>query len=339
MAAIQNNISGPVIIGYFKNEALNKKIILIGDIHGDKEGKCEINDISITDYIDQLAKQNLEENYNLFVEIPIPIKSQLQQGSIETGITPMGGDFLGDLLNYSYKNYKKIPNLNIHFIDVRVDLNKPFIDSVVNTYRNKVMALVELLSNVESFKKPINYLDIFNTFAEEYTSYIYASLMIISDKKKLEGLEKFSSDLLLKETQKLEENNSQVYITMSKIVIDYIRKYLDIVLSDRYIDNMGDINELYLDGIRASAIITDFYTLARIFKSNEYINNIIYVGRAHYDSIRQILVELGFNLVNEINADEHEHRCIKGAIEFEKFFEDPYLKPQREYPTLPPSKD
>lgn len=33
------NLSGPVVIGYFSNKS-GKKIIFIGDIHGEKNGSC-----------------------------------------------------------------------------------------------------------------------------------------------------------------------------------------------------------------------------------------------------------------------------------------------------------
>lgn len=83
MATTQYAISGPTIYGYFENDKLNKKIILMGDLHYGKEGSCIIGGISIVDYIDQVAKENPNEKYNLFVEARIPPKLQLQEGRIK----------------------------------------------------------------------------------------------------------------------------------------------------------------------------------------------------------------------------------------------------------------
>lgn len=70
-------------------------------------------------------------------------------------------------------------------------------------------------------------------------------------------------------------------------------------------------------------MISDFYTLARILKSDEYVNNIIYVGQFHYNNMKDILLESGFDLVKEILSDEHASRCTAGVIGFDEFFRDP----------------
>ena len=298
---------------------------LMGDFNYGKGGDCKVGGISIVDYIDRVVKENPNEKYNLFVEARIPPKLQLQEGRIKKKLKYRLSkeSYIQDLVNYSYKNYKKIPNMNIHFVDIRIDENKPMINNAIESYNRKVGMLLNILEKVE--KSEVDYLDIFKVFAEDYIKYLLASYAIIINNEKNDRYEHYSSDLLLKEIVKLRQVNPEAYETIKERVKEHIILFL------RNVDLTNEITfdqlvDLFRSGVDINAMISDFYTLARILKSDEYVNNIIYVGQFHYHNMKGILFELGFNLVKEILSDEHAARCTAGVIGFDEFFRDPYIK-------------
>lgn len=95
--------------------------------------------------------------------------------------------------------------MNIHFVDTRIDENKPMINDAVDSYNRKVGKLLNILEKVDSSQ--VDYLNIFRVFAEDYIKYLIASYAIIMTNEKNDRYERYSSDLLLKEIIKLKQVN------------------------------------------------------------------------------------------------------------------------------------
>lgn len=212
-------------------------------------------------------------------------------------------------------------------------MNKQYIRETVQKYR-LFQKVIDLLYTIESFNKTVDLFEIFWDFTKEYNTLVLSILTIIRDRKfnSITGI--FNSELLLKEVNKLYEYNQEYYGKISEILISKIEEYGDIVFSNRELivkENESNFNEkldmiryLYEKEIFATSIMSDMYLLSRMLKSDIYINCIVYVGKAHYFTIKECLLSMGFELKNELFGDENNFRCIKNIIPFDEFFKNKY---------------
>lgn len=333
----ENNldISGPNMIGYFTNTLNNKKIILMGDIHASKSGSCINNNETITTYIDSMRK-NTKVTIDLFLETLIQEKTKLKSLKLAE-LSVKTTDYFRELINYSHINYKKYNNLRIHFTDIRSDLNKIYILLATEKFRTGY-DLIDLLKLSTSLKDDNDLLKIYDKYSQEYDNFIFATFKLITRRTVIKGLEQYSSDLLLKEINKLYDYNKEYYNRIAKIIASIITDYLDVQFSknrkisvDKENSKMLEeklklLEDLYIKGIKAGAVINDMYVLCRILKSTEFNNCIFYGGTEHYKVIKQCLLATDFVLKKEIIATEPNIRCVKNIIPFEKFFLNKLIK-------------
>ena len=108
---------------------------------------------------------------------------------------------------------------------------------------------------------------------------------------------------------------------MVEILKSNIKNFLDIYFETNENYNIDQVDEMYMLGIVAGASVTDFYTVARIMKSDQYNKCIIYGGLAHYSIIKLYLESVGFECINEISSTESEFRCVKDVQDFNSFFD------------------
>lgn len=309
------DISGPTKIGYFFSDKFNKKIIIISDIHGDLEGSCENSAPSITRYIESI---NTNYPIDIFIETEIPHHHFLSKPSnkylklLKTSI-PHNKDFITELVNFSFENYKSNPNKRFHFVDVRYDIFGK--QSFINIYK-----LIEMIRNNIVQVENDNLSKVIHELITDYVASLFQIMQWIINPN-FDNMEQIIPYYFYKEFELLYKSNHEILNLMVKILYKYIDDFLKLYLESLEYSNIYLINQMYTLGQIAGASITDFYTIARIMKSNEYNKCIIYGGAAHYSILKSYLESIGFECLQEIFSDESDFRCVKNVMNFDIFFE------------------
>ncbi len=311
------NISGPTRIGYFFNKEYNKKIIIIGDIHGNKNGSCidEPNE-SIFKY---LKKLEIFKPIDIFVESDIPSKKILDEKNPEylklaKNLIAKDKDYISEIIHLAYTEYMLNDKKRYHFIDIRYNI-KGF---------ERFYSFDTIIYFINFEKIIIDKNNLSNLFEEFMNQYVFSLCNII---RFIENPDFDSETNMLivpeffyKEYKKLFTNNKESLNKIITILTNYIKAFLDI-----YFDLSGDldinlIKDIYHLGITAGAAVTDFYTISRIMKSKEFNDCVIYGGLAHYFILQSYLDALGFELKHEFTSEEENFRCVKNVIDFNDFF-------------------
>lgn len=277
-------VDGPNKINYYSYK--NKKIIVIGDIHGDYNGKCDDNNINIIEYL-----KKIKSNVDIFIEERIP-NNKLLNNKINNI------DYMSEIINYGKLEYKKNKNKRFHFTDVRYDLNGH-----------------ELFRGFNILQKYINknLINIFDEFINNYVNQIYEIFLFIKDNNIKNNIPYYFH----KEYIKLKKNNNNIFNKLNPILFNYIDKFIGNYVN---IKNDSEINNIYKLGMNAGAAIADFYTISRIMKSNEYNNCILYVGVAHLDIIHDYLININFKNDYNLSSNINNFRCIDNLIDFDEYF-------------------
>jgi hypothetical protein len=326
-------ISGPNIVGYFNNEG--RKIIMMGDLHGNRMGECGGKTLSIKDYLIKFIKKVSKgtEEYDLFIEWDVPRKAELIKEKLEP---IFGDDFLIDVINYMRANYKKIKNVRMHFTDIRSDPDIPELYCNMNTYYYYFFESLKLLHHSEKFKTDINLNDIYDLMCKSQESFVWATFSfmkdILEDKKDIRksNYHPFLSQRLMKEIIKFGKHDTHNMKIMLGYVLEILQNYLsgaNWLYKNKLIIEKGEdpdkktnmLYALYNDGIDAGCAIADTYVISRIMKSNKYKNCILYVGKTHYGILKNLLPKLGFNQTLEVSASKEKFRCTK-IFDFHDFF-------------------
>jgi hypothetical protein len=93
-----------------------------------------------------------------------------------------------------------------------------------------------------------------------------------------------------------------------KIVIDDVMKLLNIVIKEGWSIGVVKLLSKYVATLLMEYM--DIYLLARIFKSREYNNIIIYVGDAHAEYYREFLARMGLPVYKETRSSDDYVTCI-----------------------------
>lgn len=287
------SLVGPSKIGYFVSKKYNKKIIILGDIHGSKDG--DHDGTNIVDYIDSLSSTNyaidifVETNIPNFLSNPTDKKFTFLKNNIITS-----NDFISDLTALAFDSYKQQVNKRYHFTDVRNDIYGH--ESFVNAFN--VIMIIRNCNVVQNLLAP------------------YASSLL----KILKWVQQPSNETpfyFLKEGLLLSTKNPIVFQSMTQRLEKYIDNFLKLFF--KTLENNVDC--MYNLGQIAGASITDFYTLARIMKSNEYENCIVYTGLEHYSILKSYLHDVDFVCIDEISSTISNERTVKNALDFLDFFQ------------------
>jgi hypothetical protein len=182
-----------------------------------------------------------------------------------------------------------------------------------------------LTENVGSLRKNIDFGELLQNTSLPIL--LIAVIQTLDDNLKPE-LEGFVHPNLSKDLMKLKQKNKKVFDILSDTFKDIVDEFMSDALNELNINNsnlrdLRKINKVYYNGIKALAATQELYTLARIFKSTEYKNNIIYVGQAHLPFIIEVLKKLNYNIFYEDISNNYDEnlRCVK-ALDFVKFFQD-----------------
>lgn len=316
------NLSGPTSIDYYINPTINKRIIVLGDIHNSMEGVCDVdaNTMDIVDYFEELIKTDI--NLDFFIEKDIPDKYQLYYGlKIDKLMGDYSIDFMKKVWKFSFNNYKKNPTKKLHFTDNR---NKLLGHETFMSFGT----IFELLQKINSFNEDINLKDFFYEYNKVLIEnlFIFGKLLRKIQLLKLEDIiieepdEKYLPENLIKEIKK---STPAVLNKVSSVIKKYYEGFFDMLFDESLVINLTNLRYLdilYSRGQLLEAVVSDLYTILRIMKDDDIQNCILYVGQAHGQIMHDYLTELGFNLVRHNVSEETQYRCIKNIIPFHSFF-------------------
>jgi hypothetical protein len=294
-------LSGPVSAIYYKSANSNKKVIVLGDIHGTRDGRCRDTSNNITDYINNLSTVGID----LFVEKERNIKRE-SYSHID--------DYMTDLFKLSETEHS-----NIRFHDTDIRGNGLYIGKVQSDYENNIN-LVQFFSSIdkpqfidsdqysETIRAPI-FSDLFSALFENFEVINQIADESYDTDKEYNMLSKN----LIKEFKQLDK-------VMQKKLRDVYKTFFE-NFADRVFGQITkqNIGEIYQSGQLAGAAFTDLYLVSRMLKNTEYVNNIFYVGRHHQQTIDAYLVAVGFNIFKSIQSDAYEVQCIQ-LYDFDLFF-------------------
>lgn len=322
-------INGPVAISYLENQELGKKIIILGDIHINKDGICDD-----TQDIDKYLKEiTTEKPIDIFIEIYYEENFQYSLNKLNLE-KPTQNTYMNVMQQFMINEYKKNINKRIHYTDIRKDIGADSLDFF--------SLLIDSIEN-GSVNLNLGEPNLVNDFIFNVLQKMTFSLMSISDyikflEGKIESISRMPPYKFFKEINKLYDKHQQKTIDLFEKTIRKIENYLMYffvfftreklderheLLRLRFKLNTDTMLELLRLGQYATAAVTDLYTVARILKNDEYNNNIIYVGYAHYIYIKDLLESIGFQLIKEIDNEKNRTenlRCIQNIIEFDEFF-------------------
>jgi hypothetical protein len=317
------NLSGPTNVNYYFNGFNKKKIIVIGDLHYDKNFICDDkNDtLDIDKYFEYLLDDSTNIKVDFFIEDSIPDKDDLINGNLDFYPDDDETDYLSRVRNILKKNYKKNENKKIHFTDIRDKIYN--MDTFVSFSH---LLESEFLENIIEVKQNYNFLKILQS---------YSSDLIINLNIFLENAEKIFKDdnhvfadssyqfrFLFKEMDRF--TNKNILKILLNITIYHINQFLSEIdeknfasFSKKNIERIGNIFDL---GMRAVSYINDLYTVLRIIKNDDITNSIIYTGQKHTYCINEYLSKIGFGIVEQTISTADEIRCVKNVFKFEDFF-------------------
>lgn len=336
------NLSGPVSIIYYKNEALNKKIITLGDVHSGKENLCDPHEIFITDYLNNIIS---DKPIDIFVESWKPLQNFLIEDERYRDLFKPNKkfeeieDFLKDVRRLALSEYKKNANKRFHFVDIRDQLSgwitlynlEPFFKYVNNSVIKIDSSMYERVIS-ELFQKLINVIFAFFEFLKG------ENVEAIEKYKEIFPIDSanFIPYSFQKELTKLENKNHILAGKIKKVLEQKLNKFLEF-----YFETFVDIEHVEHEHERDNEIIqknndlenrlkditaqiSDFYMIARIMKNDDITDCILYVGEAHQQFIKEYLLALNFDIVesqyNDYDADYKISRCLNNITDFNEFF-------------------
>jgi hypothetical protein len=319
-------LSGPNKMLKMYNKNSNQTIYLFGEYHG-YENECEENKNNMTfnmvEYFSTIFER-AKQKIDFYLEAPLVFllseKRQKDYYEAKTNIINFYGyKKVGTLVNLrdSFKNcfnpgtrhsciYK---NIRFHYTDLRplyvlenIGREITFIktDEEWNKFKNLYSDEIKEMSLVKN--------------CETYFLYLYNKIKNNNSIRKQLQKSGISSELFTKLTIKSCEkfDNYKYVMKFYEILVSDLlpRKYLEIHPNKDYIDIEQDLSDIIQNQL---SIIHDIYTVLRMIKKMDgvYQKNIIfYGGLAHYYTIKEMLLELEFSIINEISSNERK-RCLK----------------------------
>lgn len=313
------NLSGPVQIDYYKNTKLNKKIIIISDIHDNMEGICveSPNTFNIINYIDNLFKTDIE--INLFIEHDKSTKYLLKYNKVnKNNLLDKETNFMAAIINFGILNYKNNPTKKIYFTDIRNKLVGR--ESFFNFYK-----VYELFLNITQFKNSINLLDYYITYNNTHISTLLKIYIELQNKLFNNDYEMLNNILYPEYIVKIiNKSDKNILNKLLPIVIKYFKDYLDKLFENPieiFLNNSNLLLEIYKYGQLTEAALNNLCTILKILMKDNIKNSILYVGFAHSKIINNYLKSMNFELILSIKSNnELLPKCINDTIPFDIFF-------------------
>ena len=303
------HLSGPVSAQYLSNGS--KKIVLLGDHHGNFEGACGEGDNSVRvdkHLQDAFASGSME--FNLILEDSADwLKAEYNLRN-NLPYTDKEDEFIAAIYNVGFKHYGKSEKKAVHINTLRLPLGIEKLEFG----RNWELILEHLAPQSPST-------DLKELFWGLYQSPIELFYRFHNDYIENKGADQidFGSPKLNKAMQELEQ----------KIGKEHLRKLMDVVHEelDSFMTNLFrnpvyayDIFPLSMQVLNVLTHLAELYTVY-IVMTSPLNNNIVYVGSAHARILRKYFDVLGFSIDHKdmVHDDKEDFRCVL-AIPFEVYF-------------------
>ena len=293
------NLSGPVSSKYFSNDS--KKVVILGDRHGDFTRACVGNSVRVDNYLEEaFANESME--FNLILEDPsewfqleYALQNNLPFNDKET-------EFMSTIYNIATKHYGKSEKKVVHVNKARATLQ---VDKL-EFGRQWQLILKQLKPDTDlsdlfmELYKP--FIELFLEFHQEFVEGRSASEM------------NYGSALLNKSIQELE---TKVGKERLQKLTDIVHEKLDSFLSKLFSDPIH-AKDIIPMSIQILSIITHFAELntVKTVMVSPLNNNIVYVGDAHARILKKYFDVLGFSLDW---YGKKNFRCVL-ALPFEVYF-------------------
>ena len=291
-----------------------KHIYLFSDVHN-RESKCEKDSIELKYFIEQII-QSTSKKIDFFLEYGYIAKDEEKRPEYKDNYLNDIGKYFKDCLTVKKTNCR-FKNLRIHYADIR--------------FRNNDNILEKLYRTLGSLTQNNNYdIDSWRDYLKlEFPSFWNNTLDYMKEFENIYQKSKINKQILSIQDQEISN------LLVSYIDNEKIAKY-EILKSA--VDNFLGIKNLNTDEFREAlnnifnsleafiAILVDFYTLGRIFRdfidksSPNYI--LVYAGNSHIDNIREILLELEFEIIESSYQlmESNLFQCIDISMFTQPFF-------------------
>lgn len=309
---ITDYIGGPYTITNMYSREYNINIYLFGEFHSDTIDCLDKKYEFIQDYLQKLL-DNTDVFLDMYFEFPaftgykyekeLPIKKQFT-------LIKLFKQFYSCIETIT-RTAEKCKLGRVHYVDVRRILSEENLENDISwlqnliSYNKKSTMKNAFLENKVRIKKIFNkilehkfYLQDF--FIEELLNHKY-----IKKEKQKSYIGDLIFDYIKKEIKNILFNEEQNILNIVD-KIDY-----DLFTLNKF--EYNDINILYDTLLNINALVMDFYTLCRIFKTFNVQNkfdqpekphNIIYyAGAAHTEKIENFLLSIGFKTKEKVNKN------------------------------------
>lgn len=330
------NLQGPISIFYLEHPKYPFKICMLGDYHSITNIDCPDN-IKVNKWIKEYIDSDLSVDlyleymyYNLNIDNKIldtiyPDK-KLNILKVREEINNRNDTPSSDYMNEVRKEFDvscfkfdkkdcKLNNSRIHNIDIR-RFNLISIIELFNEYNWTNDEETKFLFTISSYMPYfILYLKNYTAYYNMFTAYGY------SDRKILKQFENISSEysdiknILLSNYNREKELFSKNFKPLSEVDITEAMRIFKYKNYEEFIKNedkfklisiFNNLKEFSKNNIEGNMLFMDYYLLGRLFRSytnaQPSYNSIIYTGGFHTSRYKEILLQIGFNL---IYADEN----------------------------------
>jgi hypothetical protein len=310
------NINGPVNIVRLSNGI--KTIYIFADIHNDlnNQTQCEyennIETIDIDKLLIKIFKTNLDKKYDLFIEYGFndyKYDNNFYKNIYIQEIWKLGFNNT-DLVDGKIHISKYIPNIRVHYFDIRRQNIKNFDDfyfKFLPSFVNKYFPYDKY--TMSTIIKDLNYfIDIINIFMEHLADEKNKDINKI--KKKYSN--KKINEIILRLFNKYIHGYINNIIKLCNDTIDYIQN--NKINKNSKIEELYDSQKIiYINIIKIdknfrnlTCIYTDLYLLRRLLDKEYIINSLIYTGAFHFVDIIYFLVKYFDFKVTHISKSDQE---------------------------------
>jgi len=322
-------LAGPTYMSVMVNEKMNKRVYLVSDIHVSTPTNfdCGINDelstIYLPDYLNKLFKENRNDVFDLFIELPYTFTKQIK---------PVYGDLIGNtafLFGECFRNLsdktecaKIAPNVRFHAMDIRWYSDDPTVGTdeirdATSFKINVVSPAIDHEPELIAAERNIDYLiskytgqpdkqEIIDKLTEINLVHKHDSLMKINQIKQLYNGNDFELDEIMNEV-KLTLSH---YISNDPTYIEFIRKYI------------GDENGLYDDSIeRFWKLVYSSVKLSRSLTIDQDVLNII---KQVIDEKVKFIINENRDVMKVYLSELYDRKSIESGMTTINFFV-PYL--------------
>lgn len=302
------SLAGPVSSQYLSNDS--KKVVLLGDWHGNFEGACEGGNSERVDkhLKDAFASESIE--FNLILEDSSDWLQKEYNLQNNLPFVDKENEFMDAIYNIASKHYGKSEKKAVHVNDARIALGVDRLEFG----RHWQLILHHLTPQSPNTDLKDLFWNLYHPFIELFFNFHKGY-----EEKKSAGEMNFGSAQLNKAMQELEIKVGKERL---RKLMGIVHEELDSFMSN-LLSNPMHAEDIFPMSMQVLSVITHFAELYTMYivMTSRLNNNIVYVGNEHTRILRKYFDVLGFSLNHKDlgHDDKKDFRCVL-AIPFEVYF-------------------